>query len=154
MLTWYYTSAISRQSRAKRNAQSAAAHRAQGEMPLPALDGFNSLKTSTADVRHPPSDPPTAALPAPDPTAPLNQPTQLPLMQSSWGGAGAPHASYGRANRKSAEQLAQERLLSGAAFAQANLTVGSFTADFSAMGGLKTLATQGKGKVECGLHSE
>jgi type IV secretion system protein VirB10 len=118
MLTWYYTSAISRQSRAERNAQSAAAHRAQGEMPLPALDGFNSLKTSTADVRHPQSDAPTAAPPAPDPTAPLNQPTQLPLMQSSWGAAGAPHASYARANPKSAEQLAQERLLSGAAFAR------------------------------------
>jgi type IV secretion system protein VirB10 len=118
MLTWYYTSAISRQSRAKRNAQSAATHRAQGEMPLPALDGFYSLKTSTADVRHPPSDTPAAAPPAPDPTAPLNQPTQLPLMQSSWGAAAAPQASYGRANRKSAEQLAQERLLSGAAFAR------------------------------------
>jgi type IV secretion system protein VirB10 len=118
MLTWYYTSAISRQSRAKRNAQSAATHRAQGEMPLPALDGFNSLKTSAADVRHPPSDAPTAAPVAPDLTAPLNQPTELPLMQSNWGAAGIPHASYGHPNRKSAEQLTQERLLAGAAFAR------------------------------------
>src|SRR5882724_10102479 len=60
MLTWYYTSAISSQSRAKRNAQSAASRRAQGEMPLPALDGFDSFKTSTAYVRHPPSDVPAA----------------------------------------------------------------------------------------------
>jgi type IV secretion system protein VirB10 len=118
MLTWYYTSAISSQSRAKRNAQSAASRRAQGEMPLPALDGFDSFKTSTADVRHPPSDVPAAAPPAPDLTASLNQPTELPLIQSNWRGAGVPPASYGRPNRKSAEQLAQERLLAGAAFAR------------------------------------
>src|SRR5437899_10606966 len=43
MLTWYYTNALSRQSREKRVAQTAVFHRAQGEMPLPALDGFNSL---------------------------------------------------------------------------------------------------------------
>src|SRR5882757_7819760 len=53
MLTWYYTNALSRQSLAKRNAQTAVSHRAQGEMPLPALDGFNSLKTASADLRRP-----------------------------------------------------------------------------------------------------
>jgi type IV secretion system protein VirB10 len=118
MLTWYYTSAISSQSRAKRNAQSAASRRAQGEMPLPALDGFDSFKTSTADVRHPPSDVPAAAPPAPELTAPLNQPTELPLMHSHWGAGGAPQDAYAPVNRKSAEQLAQERLLAGAAFAR------------------------------------
>jgi type IV secretion system protein VirB10 len=125
MLTWYYTGAISRQSRATRNAQSAASHRAQGEMPLPALDGFNSLKTSTSDVPHPPSEvstnaqplPPDAAVLSPE-AALLSQPVQLPLMQSSWGAVGPPHAPHGRGNRKSAEQLAQERLLSGGAFAR------------------------------------
>ena len=125
MLTWYYTSAISRQSRAKRNAQSAASHRAQGEMPLPALDGFNSIETSTADVRRPPSDVPTIAPPAPEP-APLNQPTQLPLTQSNWGAAGTRQASYGRVDHKSAEQLAQERLLAGAAFARESGTGAAF----------------------------
>src|SRR5882757_7725580 len=51
MLTWYYTNALSRQSLATRKAQTAASHKAQGEMPLPALDGFNTLKTSSADLR-------------------------------------------------------------------------------------------------------
>jgi D-xylose transport system substrate-binding protein len=37
--------------------------------------------------------------------------------------------------------------LSASAFAQANLSVSSFTADFSAMAQLKTLAGQGKGKI-------
>jgi len=126
MLTWYYTGAISRQTRAARNAQSAASHRAQGEMPLPALDGFNSLKTSAGDIPHPPSDVPTNAQPlpattavlTPEATALLNQPAQLPLMQSGWGAVGSPHAPHDRGNRKSAEQLTQERLLSGGAFAR------------------------------------
>jgi type IV secretion system protein VirB10 len=125
MLTWYYTGAISRQSRAARNAQSAASQRAQGEMPLPALDGFNSIKTSTGDVPHPPSEASTNAQPLPPDTAVLspeaallNQPAQLPLMQSGWGAVGSPRAPNGRGNRKSAEQLAQERLLSGGAFAR------------------------------------
>jgi type IV secretion system protein VirB10 len=126
MLTWYYTGAISRQSRAARHAQSAASHRAQGEMPLPALDGFNSLKTSAGDVSHPPSDvstnaqplPATTAVLTPEATALLNQPAQLPLIQSSWGAVGSPHAPHDRGNRKSAEQLTQERLLSGGAFAR------------------------------------
>ena len=56
MLTWYYTNALSRQSRAKRNAQTAVSHRAQGEMPLPALDRFNSLKTAPAHLRHETAD--------------------------------------------------------------------------------------------------
>jgi type IV secretion system protein VirB10 len=112
MLTWYYSGAISRQSRAKQNAQSAASHRARGEMPLPALDGFNSLKTSTDDSRRPPPDPALNAQPAPVvmPEA-IAQPAQMPLMQSNW------RTPQGVGLRKTAEQLAQERLLSGAAFA-------------------------------------
>jgi type IV secretion system protein VirB10 len=134
MLTWYYTSAISSQSRAKRNAQSAASRRAQGEMSLPSLAGFDSLKTSTAEVPHPPSDARAAAPPAPELTAPLNQPTELPLMQSNWRAAGVPQASYGRANRKSAEQLAQERLLAGAAFARESGARAAFASESSATG--------------------
>ena len=148
MLTWYYTSAISSQSRAKRNAQSAASRRAQGEMPLPALDGFDSLKTSTAEVRPPPPAAPAAATPAPELTAPLNQPTELPLMQSHWGAGAAPPASYGRPNRKSAEQLAQERLLAGAAFARESGARAAFAAGSSegfAAGGAGPLAASAAG---------
>ena len=117
MLTWYYTNAISRQSLARQNAQTAASHRAQGEMPLPALNGFDSLKTSSTDIRRPQTD---AALPhsAVEPTL-LTEPSQLPVMlQSNLAATGTQGASYGRGARKSAEQLARERLLSGAAFAR------------------------------------
>jgi len=106
MLTWYYSGAISRQSREQRNAQAAVSHRAQGEMSLPALDGFGSIKTSTNDTPRPPPAPTEAIA-----TAPV---VDLPLMQSNSSSARMPHAS----NRKSAEQLALERLLSGAAFAR------------------------------------
>src|SRR5256885_9236062 len=61
MLTWYYSGAISRQSREQRNAQAAVSHRAQGEMSLPALDGFSSIKTSTNDAARPPPPAPTEA---------------------------------------------------------------------------------------------
>src|SRR6185312_17327441 len=36
-LTWYYSNALTRPNRARDSAQAAAARRAQGEMPLPAL---------------------------------------------------------------------------------------------------------------------
>jgi type IV secretion system protein VirB10 len=109
MLTWYYSGAISRQSRAQRSAQAAVSYRAQGEMPLPALEGFNSFKTSSADT---PRLPPAAPSPSPpDPIAPAQD---LPLMQSSSLPPRVAHAGI----RKSAEQLALERLLSGAAFAR------------------------------------
>src|SRR5438552_17251964 len=62
MLTWYYSGAISRQSREQRNAQAAVSHRAQGEMSLPALDGFSSVKTSTNDTPRPPPAAPTEAI--------------------------------------------------------------------------------------------
>ena len=106
MLTWYYSGAISRQSREQRNAQAAVSHRAQGEMALPALDGFGSIKTSTNDTPRPPPASTEAIA-----TSPV---VDSPLVQSNSSSARMPHAS----NRKSAEQLALERLLSGAAFAR------------------------------------
>src|SRR4051794_37747385 len=131
MLTWYYSGAISRQSRAQRSAQAAVSHRAQGEMPLPALDGFNSFKTSASDTpRPPPATPTSPAQPRGEIVAPA---PDLPLMQSSSLPPRVAHAG----NRKSAEQLAMERLLSGAAFAResgaraaiANLGMGSAGVD-------------------------
>jgi type IV secretion system protein VirB10 len=115
MLTWYYTSAISRQSRVKQTAQTASARKAQGEMPLPALDEFSAMRTATVDSPHGPADglppavPPVATVTIPAP-APL---PELPLAQSRWGASGVAHGMG-----KSREQLAQERLLSGAAFAR------------------------------------
>jgi type IV secretion system protein VirB10 len=147
MLTWYYTNALSRQSLATRKAQTAASHRAQGEMPLPALDGFNTLKTTSADLRRDIADTPADAQrllaeqkpPAPDtePTAqsPAAELSQLPLTlsQSNWAAVGHRGGGpYGRAARKSAEQLEQDRLLSGAAFAREPSA--RATADFTPTG--------------------
>lgn len=126
MLTWYYTNALSRQSSAKRNAETATSHRAQGEMPLPALDGFKPLGTASADLRHPIADPQPNAQqlsPEPDPASGLpaqaSEPPQLPLTpaQPSWAAVGRGVSPYGYSH-KSAEQLEQERLLSGAVFAR------------------------------------
>jgi type IV secretion system protein VirB10 len=137
LLTWYYSGAMSRQSRARQSAQSAVAHRAQGEMPLPALDGFNSLKTSTTDAPRRPPDPPANPQPPSEPETPVLQPAQLPLMPSNWGSVGSPRPLYGSANRRSAEKLAQERLLSGAAFARESGALG-------AMAGLTASADDGR----------
>jgi type IV secretion system protein VirB10 len=131
MLTWYYTNALSRQSRAKSNAQTAVAHRAQGEMPLPALDGFNSFETPSPDLRHDTPDTlpdaqhlfaepkPSASDTGPPAQSPPAEPSQLPLAlsQANWAAAGRGGAPYGRTAHKSAEQVEQERMLSGAAFA-------------------------------------
>jgi type IV secretion system protein VirB10 len=133
MLTWYYTNALSRQSRAKLNAQTAVSHRAQGEMPLPALDGFSSLKTTSADSRHQISDPQPDAQhlsaeprPASDLPAQASEPPQLPLTpaQPGWATAGRRVSPYGYSH-KSAEQLEQERLLSGAVFARESAVRGA-----------------------------
>ena len=125
MLTWYYSGALSRQSRERSSAQAAVSHRAQGEMPLPPLDGFSSLKTSTNDSPHVPP-------PVPAEVAPVSTP-ELPLMQSNSALAPVPHTS----NRKSAEQLAQERLLSGAAYARES-------GARAAMAGLATASLDGR----------
>jgi type IV secretion system protein VirB10 len=121
MLTWYYTGAISRQSRVSRNAQSAASRRAQGEMPLPALDGLTTLKISTSGDQRPPvdahdPDEEPATAPTPVASAVLHQSTLPPTTRSTWEAASSPHGSYVIGARKSPEQQAQERMLSGTAF--------------------------------------
>jgi type IV secretion system protein VirB10 len=169
MLTWYYTNALSRQSRAKRNAQTAVSHRAQGEMPLPALDGFNSLETASADLRHEITDtlpdaqhlfaePKPAASdtgPPPAQSSPA-EPSQLPLTlsQANWAAAGRRGALYGRSAHKSAEQVEQERLLSGSVFARESvarsavagpasvIADGSGISDSSAFGPANTKAAE------------
>ncbi|MBS0419034.1 MAG: type IV secretion system protein VirB10 [Proteobacteria bacterium] len=102
MLAWYYSGAMTRQARAERSARSAVAHRAQGEMPLPALNGFNSFKASANETAAP-TPPPVQMASTP--------PTELPLMQPGT-------AVVRPAPHKSPEQQALERLLSGAAYAR------------------------------------
>jgi type IV secretion system protein VirB10 len=166
MLTWYYTNALSSQSRAKRDAQTAVSHRAQGEMPLPALEAFNALKTTSADLRHEIADTQadaqqllaepkrSASDTTPSARSPTAEQPQLPLIlsQPNWAAAGRRGAPYGRSVHKSAEQVEQERLLSGAVFAResiaraavagpASVTAdGSETSNSSAFGPANTLA--------------
>jgi type IV secretion system protein VirB10 len=120
ILTWYYMNAISRQSRQKRNAQTATLHRAQGEMPLPALDGLSSLKMSPEPHREG-SD----SIPAP----PVHNPEiqQLPLLSSQprLPETGSHRSPYGHGTRKSDAELTRERLLAGAAFARESGARGS-----------------------------
>jgi type IV secretion system protein VirB10 len=114
MLTWYYTNAVSRLSRTKRDARAATIHKVQGEMPLPALDGLSSLKAISTAPRQEVADseltPAVQSLTA--------ERSQLPLMasQPGWVGPGS-HSAYEHGAHKSAEQLRLERLLAGAAFA-------------------------------------
>ncbi len=106
MLTWYYSNAFSKQSRARQSAQTATLRRAQGEMPLPALDGFSSVRTSVSPTVQATTEPP--------------QSPELPLtpLKSNGDAVGTYSGPYGRVAQKSAEQIALERVLAGAAFAR------------------------------------
>ncbi len=107
LLTWYYANALTRPARARAGAQTAAANRAQGDMPLPGLGRVD-----------PPPSPPafdTPSLPPPDPVSlpPLNATTlqEIPLQASQ------PALNYASPQPKTAEQLVLERQLSGAVYA-------------------------------------
>jgi type IV secretion system protein VirB10 len=104
-LTWYYANAMMRQGRAKENAQSASAKRAQGDMPLPSLGRIGPPALPGLFEPVPPPDP-TQARP------PLTARTlvEIPVGPNSTSMAtGAPPA-------KTPEQIAIERELSGAVF--------------------------------------
>jgi len=108
MLTWYYASAITRQSRARQSAQASSTHRAQGEMPLPSLGRID-----------PPAPPPAPAFDStpllpPDLTSsqalgPTNL-REIPLEPAQTTGPEAAPPP------KTAEQLALERQLSGVVY--------------------------------------
>jgi type IV secretion system protein VirB10 len=107
LLTWYYTNAYSRQSQAARAAKTASANRAQGEMPLPALEQIDAQGTEASR-----SVASASIAPAGQSTQPAL--TQAP-MQSVYGPGEAPNALP---QPKSEADLERERLLSGAAFAR------------------------------------
>lgn len=130
MLTWYYGNALSRQSRERSSAQSAMSRKAQGEMPLPGIDALSTLRTSIAEAATG-----NDAAPVRDHTVGGSPPDTPPLpAQSSamgWipiGPAGQSHAAYQQTPRKSAGQLALERLLRGAAFSRESISRGTSAA--------------------------
>jgi type IV secretion system protein VirB10 len=108
MLTWYYTNAITRQSRARQSAQALSTHRAQGEMPLPSLGRIDPPSPAPAPAFD------SAPLPPPDvqPSQVLG-PTSLREVPLQPAQATGPEATP---PAKSAEQLALERQLSGVVY--------------------------------------
>lgn len=54
-LTWYYTTALSRQAHARQQAKAESQGRAQGEMPLPPLGTFEPPHTTVESSQHPPA---------------------------------------------------------------------------------------------------
>lgn len=138
MLSWYYTNALSRQTRARQTSQAALTSRVQGEMTLPPLGQIQPLRATpapaplSADVAEHGSDDGAAPQdesplhPPPPPLAPPPPPASpLPLAQSSpgWAAMGGVPSSYsasqyGTSTPKTPAQLALERRLSGVAFAR------------------------------------
>ena len=125
ILTWYYTSAISRQSRARQSAQAASASRAQGEMPLPAptIDRPPSLvRTRQPADEDAASDTSTGSHSRTRPPQVFEKssvmgvaPTAYPDVPTASLGEGA---QYGAVQAKTPAEAALERRLSGAAFAK------------------------------------
>jgi type IV secretion system protein VirB10 len=106
MLTWYYSNAITRQSRARQSAQASSTNRAQGEMPLPSLGRIDPRPPPTVDT------PPLQdldSMPSSNPPGPTTL-REIPLAASPATGA------YGSPQPKTAAQLALERQLSGVVY--------------------------------------
>jgi type IV secretion system protein VirB10 len=125
MLTWYYTNAITRQSRARQSAQAASTNRAQGEMSLPSLGRIDppppvpapsaaSPPVPAIDAALWPPDLPTNLAPDPIPPGPATL-RENPLQ------ANAATGTYGAPPPKTAEQLALERQLSGVVYSPQNV---------------------------------
>lgn len=104
MLTWYYASALTRQSRARQGGQSASVQRVQAEMPLPSLGRIDPPSPpATGRPSLPPQD-------SPDPVLPLRE---IPLAPSQ-----TSRAVETAAAPKTPAQLTLERQLSGTVFSQ------------------------------------
>lgn len=103
MLAWYYANAVTRQDRARQNAQSLSKKQVQGDMPVPSIGRIDP--PPPAAVSTPSPDLP--AQPAPLMATPLRE---IPLQASQ------PSIAYGSAPEKTPAQLILERQLSGAAF--------------------------------------
>ena len=113
VLTWYYSNAFTRQSRAADTIKKATQARVKGEMPLPPLGPVEAPHASTAPTEPPAIETvlgPPPPLPDPAGEAPWRQSDALLLQATS------PHAGV---SAKTPGQAAFERRLSGAVFARA-----------------------------------
>ncbi|HEX4151887.1 MAG TPA: TrbI/VirB10 family protein, partial [Steroidobacteraceae bacterium] len=125
-LTWYYTHNLTRQSRARQSAQSAAAGRAQGDAALPSLGRI--------DPPTPTPTPPPPPVTAPAVVQPMDLPEDLltPLAASALGEAPLSPEPKGAGTAPpppTPEQIAQARQLSGAVFSRASAMQGGGPAE-------------------------
>jgi len=123
-LTWYYTTAIMRQGRARQSAQALSTSRAQGETSLPSLGRIDP------PVWGPPPAP--DASPAPDmpPQQASLSPSTLPEIPL---GSGNTAGVYGQPPPKTPAELVLERQLSGLVFAPQGATPPMAAADTGAV---------------------
>jgi len=118
VLTWYYSTTFTRQARARRAVETTSANRARGEMPLPALD--HRFDPQASDPV-PPKQANASSLVASEtpPELPLASSRDCVATQETPTSQSTSSAdAYGAPMPKSPGQIALERRLSGAAFAQ------------------------------------
>jgi type IV secretion system protein VirB10 len=108
MLTWYYANALTRSSRARESAQSVSSKKASGDMPLPSIGRIDPPQV--ADSRPAMG---TDALGGRSAALAATTLTEIPLEQTHVNNAVPAGPAL-----KSEAQLALERQLSGAVFAQ------------------------------------
>jgi type IV secretion system protein VirB10 len=115
-LAWYYANSFSRQNRARQNAQSASATRAQGDSVLPSIGRI---------------DPPSPLLPAADMVLPAEAPGDHPpplsattLPEIPLDQAPIAAGTYSAPSPPTPEQLAEARELSGAVFSDGSASTG------------------------------
>ena len=109
LLLWYYSGAITRQTRAEELAKSAAQTRAKGEMPLPPLGRIDPPRAASADV--------AARVLGPRPELP--DPSAAAAWRQSDSVLQTQHVNAGPA-QKSPADLAFERRLAGVVFARSS----------------------------------
>jgi type IV secretion system protein VirB10 len=109
LLVWYYSGAITRQTRAEDAARSAAQARAKGEMPLPPLGRIEPPRAAPADI--------LSKVLGPQPELP--DPAATAAWQQSDAVLQASHVNAGP-TPKSPADIAFERRLSGVVFAGSN----------------------------------
>jgi type IV secretion system protein VirB10 len=124
-LTWYYSTAMSRQTQARQNAKATVTNRAQGEMELPPLGRIDPPESAergaeaalTAQNAHPSSTTNSAGSQAPADHGDL---PQLPAIYPPAYGAAStpPPTGYAPSAVKTRAELALERRLSGDAYAR------------------------------------
>ncbi|MHB8477976.1 MAG: type IV secretion system protein VirB10 [Steroidobacteraceae bacterium] len=107
-LTWYYAHAMTGPRRALHVAQASSSNRAQGEMPLPSLGRIDPPPMTPPAIEKTPSPP--LDLASPPMLTRASSLREIPLE------AGPASGAYGAPPPKTAEQLEQERQLSGVVF--------------------------------------